>query len=700
VYVSWGEPPHGYPGVGYYFDLEGEHINLDLVWSLIIGVEHARAATMHELAHGQGTLEFTPRMKALHEQMREFNPTLEEWNKEDFIAFTKLNAEWKARYLIWDEAENNYANRFAVNRGEMNAQDYAASINYVESLLVDAVRDTMPALDVEVEQAQIAEPGKGKEGFKYFVNFKRALRYTFFNNNDFFDNSFEGWQEVGLNIPLLADGLPADKRLDRSGQELLASIREECAKLEHIQPHPRERMMGNEFFQNRILECNKQRNDVIDQVFERHCAHLIPEIHDEVEQQAEKIAALMAALQKAVAEGQRTIYIEGLGEISICDVPAENPKEARQGPEDECGSDKMVERGIRTEKFEKPTKGEGPKKVEGQAKKGGGGSGPSRTYVESKPEPPSKLGTSDEYHQIILDHGHTIRKLSRLFKDIQEKIRKQREEEFNRNTMLPEDGDIGRFDVESLRERLVKQYSGQAIDEPDFEHFRRNVPQHLTNPPAEVVIFMDGSGSMTGEPVNIAITAGCILYESAKAVGIKVWIAMLGEPTPLEIAKPGDNDTIIGQRIAAVKKGQGGSKDFILPAVKLALEHTLEAKSDPQAATGYTHLFVVSDGGFSDAYRGGMDTLDKIRNVALKCPHFTMDYVLIGDRNASIIPVADDVNRRSSRGKVGYKIITGIDQIQNALSELLIKRMQALPDGQIMSLLQKKMEFKPQHLKM
>jgi hypothetical protein len=704
VQVGWGEPPNGYPGVGYYFDLQNEYINLDLVWSLIIGVEHARAATMHELAHGQGTLEFTPRMKALYEQMEHLQENSAEWNKDDFITFTKLHAEWKARYYIWDEAENNYANRFAVNRGDVSAQDYSSSINFVESLLVGAVRDVVPPSEGEIEkkldEVKISEKPDTDSGFKYFVNFKRALRYAFFRNNGFIDNTPEGWSDVNLDVDMLAQGLPDDKRVGRNGREILASIQEECLKLEETQPHSRERMFGGEFFQERILDCHRQRNDIIDQIFERHCAHLIPEIQREVENQAEQIAAIIDAIRKGIAEGKATIFIEGLGEISISDLPAADPKEARQGKDGESPGEAIVEKGVRTEKFEKPTRGSGPTKKEDGKSRGGGGSGPSGTYSESKSELPQKLGTFDDYKQIILDHGHTIRKLSRLFKDIQEKIRKQREEEFRRNTLMPEDGDLGRFDTDSLRDRLIRQFSGQSIDETDFEHFRRNIPQHLANPPAEIVIFMDGSGSMTGEPVNIAITAGCILYESAKSVGMKVWIAMLGEPTPLKIAKPGDSDAQIGERIAAVKKGQGGSKDFILPAVKLALEHTVDAKTDPHAAIGNTHFFVVSDGGFSDAYQGGMAALDKIKDVAFKCPHFTMDYVLIGDRNASIIPVAEDVNRRSGRGKIGYNIINGIDEIQGALEELLIKRLQNLPEGDAPSLTQKKIEFRQAHLRM
>ena len=56
--MRWGAPDGGYPDVSYYFNREKNMINLDLVWSLMIGMEHSRAANLHEIGHSQGTIHF------------------------------------------------------------------------------------------------------------------------------------------------------------------------------------------------------------------------------------------------------------------------------------------------------------------------------------------------------------------------------------------------------------------------------------------------------------------------------------------------------------------------------------------------------------------------------------------------------------------------------------------------------------------
>jgi hypothetical protein len=694
VDVDWGAPPMGYPGVGYYFDLQNEYINLDLVWSLIIGVEHARGATMHEIAHGQGTLEFTPRMQALYQEMEELKS--KKWNKEYYIAFTKLNAEWRTRHFVWDEAENNYANRFAANRGDVTAQDYSASLNHVESLLVDSVRDTVPPpaseLEGEIAAAQNQQMQEDPT-FKYFVNFKRALRYAFFANNDFMPNTPEGWKEVGVDIDLLASGLPKEISLGRSGQQVLADILEECRTLEETQPHPREKMFGSEYFQQRIEDANLTRNNVIDQVFERYVVHIVPEIQKQVEAQAEKIAAMIEMIEALIAEGKTSIFIEGIGEVSICELPAENPREDRLGKD----------QGERKLKDDKPSDDKKPKRDY---------NGPMAiserdSKVRSDPKSTAPIarqqytfnhnlspGELSDYEEAKKPLDPVITRTAGKFKNLVVSISQRVSEDEARYDLVPEDGDIERFDLARHADLMTKLMTGQSVEMDDYQKFRNDSVSFDTDHPKMIVLF-DNSGSSyhrmgSDTPLRLEVIrdAAIVMLESAHAAGWEsALISCGGSRTDVlaDFRQPVEfkRRIIAGHLINLVKQVHAGN------AIGCGHEGCPACKVPQEALkSGFTETFklvngqqptlvsILSDGEIYDIN----PAIAEFKKRSQGKRYFYCNGIIANQFETALEKLSKE-NIGSTKTRPSFRRVQSSQQIEASLSDLLARQMPSVRTG-------------------
>ena len=131
--VEWGEPLSKYPDIGFYCDPQTNTVNLDMAWTLIIGIEHARSLMLRETANGLGTIFFTDAMQAIRSEMMAIK-TLPERTEEQHTRMIRLAAQWLARFDVSAQAESNFANRFTADRAEISAQHYAASLNYAEAI--------------------------------------------------------------------------------------------------------------------------------------------------------------------------------------------------------------------------------------------------------------------------------------------------------------------------------------------------------------------------------------------------------------------------------------------------------------------------------------------------------------------------------------------------------------------------------------
>ena len=208
--LVWSE--NGYPNISYCFVPEQNLIIDDMLWTLVAGVDAAATAMNHEIAHSKGT-QFTnsPRMEEIQKQQEALVKEMEEAAaRNDMSAWkasakkaARLKAEYTYRFYFFDELENMYANRYAVNFGgdfdRAHLNELEADINvgrkYVAPLKME---------DAEKEMAASAE--------KRIAHVKAIARNSFFANNGLIENhKMEDWHSLNL-YPELLSGIDTDGR--------------------------------------------------------------------------------------------------------------------------------------------------------------------------------------------------------------------------------------------------------------------------------------------------------------------------------------------------------------------------------------------------------------------------------------------------------------------------------------------------------
>ncbi|MDE3016383.1 MAG: hypothetical protein KGI29_05620 [Pseudomonadota bacterium] len=293
--IRWGTPPTGYPAVGYYYNQEENLVNIDLLWSLLGGIEHSRAANLHEIGHSQLTTKFTPKMQAIRKEMEglEEKKKKGELKPEDYKRMASLSTEWQMRYQLFDEAENNVVDRYAANQSQRMAQDYAWSRNNVETVACGAGKQVLEhrAKKDLPETETPAEPNAAAEAQKKFENLSRAVRMSFFRNNGLFADTDEGWKEIGVDRSTI-EALPK-KAGDPApvNEQAFADLMEYCGGkkgLENLQPSPRDRLFGAGSYVRKVDEFADKRNAIIDEVFDRYASPLLKEVLKEQEKQLDE----------------------------------------------------------------------------------------------------------------------------------------------------------------------------------------------------------------------------------------------------------------------------------------------------------------------------------------------------------------------------------------------------------------------------
>lgn len=733
--VEWSTPRNGYPDTGFYCDTLTSTVHLDLIWTLIAGVEPARSLMLRETAHGIGTLFFTPAMHRIRDQMAEIKDK-DLRSVDEHKEMLRLAAQWLARFDVTCGAEDNYAQRFAADRTKVSAQDFSTSLHFAEAAtggIPEAIKNL---------------PTVGKSAGAQLENIKRALHYAYFGATEFFDKTTEaGWRSVGVEPGFIVTSDGAKR-----GMAALGELCEMAAVMERLQPQTRDAGAGDGYIAKMMDGFSRERCDQADRIFDRFASHLIPELEKEAEANPDKVRERMKQLTggdkkddpsdmddgdfdedgepgdgEGGEPGEDEADVEGEGRIKDVRLPPKDPKEGKGFGEDgepmpgegEPGEGEPGEgEGEPGEGEGEPGEGEGePGDGEGEDGEGEGeyGDAEEKDNLQERDDPSEgeggknhgdsftdeereleEDGKYNEYLRIIEPHADAIRKSAALLKKMKEKLSFDVEDPIVRHSLVPEDGDVGRFESERLKDRLIRQMSGQSLDESDFENFRMDGPMKKISPQTEIHICIDGSGSMSGAPINMAIQAGCVLYEAAREAGLDVYITMLGSPHPLPIAKPGMSDREIGKNIDEVSRGLGGDEDYLAPTMAMILRNTLQQKKDLGKLVGNTHMFVITDAMFTDQTMA----LDHVKQTAQKCPHLTLDLLLInGRRGQGVVSLADEMNRKAARNPIGYKDVMNPGQIHDVMLEMLNDRLRALRPGDAIQLKQKQREFKTVKLK-
>ena len=283
--LVWSE--NGYPNISYCFVPEQNLIIDDMLWTLVAGVDAAATAMNHEIAHSKWTkINNSTRKEEIQKQQEALVKEMEEAAaRNDMPAWkasakkaARLKAEYTYRFYFFDELENMYANRYAVNFGgdfdRAHLNELEADINvgrkYVAPLKME---------DAEKEMAASAE--------KRIAHVKAIARNSFFANNGLIENhKMEDWHSLNL-YPELLSGIDADGR-KMGAAECFERIREICDKFETSQPNKGLKILNETIYNKRMTAMSRRRVAMTDEFFDLFVAPHMEDIYKAAEKQLEE----------------------------------------------------------------------------------------------------------------------------------------------------------------------------------------------------------------------------------------------------------------------------------------------------------------------------------------------------------------------------------------------------------------------------
>jgi len=326
VELKWGACQ--YPNVGFYFDPQNNKINLDLVWALIGGFEHSRAAQLHEIGHSRGTLKFTRKLDELKKTYDELNEKARKRTitKEEYKQLKNVSREYQYRFSIFDEAENSYANRFAVNASDygMVRQDIGYDLNSIETQLFSV------GTDILVNRREFKLPQDTPANRAY--NFKRALRLSFYVNNDIVEDDAKGWQDLGVNVDWIE--YTDDNGNEIKGVEALKKLRKMATHLEELQLSERDYHKPEKQIIKLFEDYSQKRCDVIDEIFERFAKRYYDQTNDKEREKDEQNSQNGQQGQQSQQGGQSQ---DGQSQGGQGQSNNQQNREEQGGPENENG---------------------------------------------------------------------------------------------------------------------------------------------------------------------------------------------------------------------------------------------------------------------------------------------------------------------------------------------------------------------------
>jgi len=290
IRYDWSEP-----GTGFTYNRAKNIIDVDLMQAMIVGFEHARADVYREIGHALLSVTYTKRMQQLS---REMQPLLQKSRKasakkgpklqpEEYKKLRMLSAEWQLRYMMFNAAEENVANKFVSNMGQQMLQDYSVSLNNT------AVTHRAIGL------TRLPADKNASEELRRYMNLCNTVQLSFFQNNELFDDTDSGWVRVGVDPNMVRKTATLAKRPDDAKDDAdgishadFQHLRELCGGpngLENLQPKQHERLYGLASLMGRVNRADLERKAIIEEILKLYGEDLIQKIltqaNDQVDQQ-------------------------------------------------------------------------------------------------------------------------------------------------------------------------------------------------------------------------------------------------------------------------------------------------------------------------------------------------------------------------------------------------------------------------------
>lgn len=292
------------PGTGFTFQRQKNIINIDLMQSLIVGFEHARADVYREVGQSLLSVAYPQRMQQVYTELVPLRKKMQaaqgkpqsgkktakgkgpKLSDDEFKKLRLLSAEWQLRHMLFAAAEENVTSRFVASMGKQMLQDYSVSMNNTGV--------TFRGLGL----TRLPPKGEASDALRRYMNLCNTVQLSFYQNNALFDNTNDGWHRVGVepNLVRKLDTLarrPANAKDDKDGitHPDFIALRELCGGpdgLENLQPRQQERLFGWSNLKNRIARSSADRIAVMEKIWALYAEDLIQEILNNLEDQLDE----------------------------------------------------------------------------------------------------------------------------------------------------------------------------------------------------------------------------------------------------------------------------------------------------------------------------------------------------------------------------------------------------------------------------
>ncbi|MCK5295281.1 MAG: VWA domain-containing protein, partial [Alphaproteobacteria bacterium] len=304
--------------------------------------------------------------------------------------------------------------------------------------------------------------------------------------------------------------------------------------------------------------------------------------------------------------------------------------------------------------------------------KGGGGAGSASSGIKNLP-----LGDWSDYQTMAKQFKPASNRLARIFDKVREHQLRTVKSISKNKTLIPEDGEFSRFSSSAQMDLNKKKATGRQLEEKDFRLFKEDNEKTKTSK-VDLVVWIDGSGSMSGDPLKRAIQAGCLLLEATKEdKDVNTYVGIWGHDDPIILASPGDTAKEIGEKIQGAQNGLG-SATYMAPAVKKTAEIIASRKINQNEQIGNTHMLFISDGDIHDPD----NTKEMIKTLFKNTKDITLDVAITSNGYRSgdgseMQQIIEDTAKEIPGSSVGVSKGNTPDELLNCFMDSLLKRIRA-----------------------
>jgi len=676
--ICWGQS-----GSWFYHDPVANHINMDPGQALLLGLQNSRGVLLHEIGHSQITKDRSPRLKAIRKEVEDLCPKgprgmrLLPKEKKDRIRVAELSREASYRETFWQYAEDACVNTYAeveglnftndiqtallrvyavtlLGREAKKAQEEAAKTKTGKS---NPLKDLIDKLKIAPGPSSPIPPEPSKEQLELEKTLEERLKAagaSYPISRGWMDiESQKDWELIGASLNdenlELVENLCTE--LGHSTNPLNPLNQDGSLPIASMQPSiiaKRFELVSESSLAKITNECAQQRNQTIDDLFDKYFLPLIEKLPPPPEPPIIEIEIEGEGEGEGKGKGKGTPKEGEEEQENPKDQPGEgkggnNPKEGRPQEENKGGKGTKEEKekeqdgkGAGDEKGDKEkdykdlvnSEGEGPRKeientvedktttLEEASKK--------NQETKEKSEEEEKRRAKEQQ----LAHGEAIKNsmgqrspLENLptgcgnydeaakacqpqigiIVSILKKIALRQKIKSPGNKEILPDPFLGAqsFELDSYIERKKKENSNEVLTIEDRKHFTHDDRKKTKPATTHLAFYIDGSGSMSGNPAEKTMLTLVIFNEAAKRVPeIQISAVYSGAGKTRLLLSGGQVCKGEEQLISNILSGGYAYGDNEISAGGLSEMLSAISKVVPKSgAFGCTHAVFLSDGG-------------------------------------------------------------------------------------------------------